>query len=200
MGSGSISEEKADALLENTEGVEAESKTPAEITREPSKTEEDLVEDLKAEITEPCVQDVCAADNLDFSDGEMGAFVEPSVCEVETTEEKFSVSELPFALWKIILFAALALLWACMRTEDFQSPMPTLGEEFEGETQSIPMLGFDEDATETAVAVAVDEFEGGKTKTDNSGSESTALRLYSEAEEEKWGMFAVIVLAMMMIV
>merc|ERR1711964_558727 len=201
--SDSISEEKAETLLENTEGVDAESKakTPAEVTREPSKTEEELVETLKAEITEPCVEEVCQADNLDFSEGELEVFVEPEkeVCVVETTEEKSVLPELPFALWKIFLAVALALLWACARPETFMASIPTLNEEFEADTiLSIPMLGFNEDVTTTAVAVAVDELEA-TNKTKTNGEESTELELYIEDDEEKWGIFALIVLAMMVL-
>jgi len=120
---------------------------------------------------------------------------------VASEEDASFFPEIPVAIWKVILMVILALLWRTMRTRRSQI-IPGLNEEFESEKiDSIPMLGpVTEDASKTAIAVSVDELAKSDTKsTKTQWSDRLGELTFYQQEEEPWGIFAIIVLTMMIL-
>jgi len=132
---------------------------------------------------------------------------EDVVKPLEVEPETSIYPEFPIALWKVILITILALLWAYGRPSEKVAP----GQKFQNEEfeytempESIPMLGTD-DSTTTAVAVTVDALSVkgetsssyGKPTMSNSLGELTFA--YADGYEEKWGIFAIITLVMMIL-
>lgn len=111
------------------------------------------------------------------------------------------MEQLPIALWKLLLIVALALAWQYARPNRGRV-IPEAQQTFEEntKTEEIPMLGQGtEDATGTAVAVAVDELQGCKGRREQTNSLGELTFSWPQEEEEHWGIFAVIVLAMMIL-
>jgi hypothetical protein len=119
--------------------------------------------------------------------------------KMESTSFNF-FEQLPVALWKLVLIVVLALLWQYGKPAT-RTVIPGLNEEFEGETEQpevIPMLG-STDSTETAIAVAVDDLKKEPTTSNKQTNSLGELTFHYEEEEEKWGIVAIICLAMMIL-
>lgn len=110
--------------------------------------------------------------------------------------------EFHVAIWKVIFIVALALFWQYGRPA---RPIVITGnqeqsqEKTEAGPEPIPMLGpISSDSAETAVAVSVDElnYDEARNKQTNSLGELTFS--YDDGEE-KWGIVAIITLAMMIL-
>jgi len=167
------------------------------IAEEPE-LEEAEVEDLKTIIPEE--KEVKTISEEEDAVVEIVAPLSPSQEPIKTFQTDF-LELLPVALWKIILIAVLALLWMYQPTT--KKVIPGLNEEFESDSQAetIPMLGSCE-STEAAIAVAVDDLEKkqfGPKFPEQTNSLGELTFSYPEEGEEKWGIVAILMLAMMIL-